>query len=49
MLQTEKTTSPAEVIMEEGELTEVTTLDRSEQSRVHFSEDDIVRFHSAIN
>ncbi|MCP9265516.1 hypothetical protein DINM_020836 [Dirofilaria immitis] len=32
---------PTEVIMEEGELTEVTTLDRSEQSRVHFSGDDI--------
>uniref|UniRef100_A0A0R3RXN2 SLC12 domain-containing protein n=1 Tax=Elaeophora elaphi TaxID=1147741 RepID=A0A0R3RXN2_9BILA len=27
--------------MEEGELTEITILDRSEQSRVHFSEDDI--------
>lgn len=35
--------------MEEGELTEVTTLDRSEQSRVHFSEDDIVLLLPAIN
>lgn len=28
--------------MERGELAQVTTLDRSEQSRVHFSDDDTV-------
>ncbi|VDP20293.1 unnamed protein product [Onchocerca flexuosa] len=39
-VKTEKR-DPVEVIMEEGELTEITTLDRSEQSRVHFSENDI--------
>uniref|UniRef100_A0A1I8EM17 Amino acid permease n=1 Tax=Wuchereria bancrofti TaxID=6293 RepID=A0A1I8EM17_WUCBA len=40
-VKAEKTTDPVEIIMEEGELTDVTMLDRSEQSRVHFSEDDI--------
>ncbi|KAK6111386.1 Amino acid permease family protein [Brugia pahangi] len=40
-VKAEKTTNSVGIIMEEGELTDVTMLDRSEQSRVHFSEDDI--------